>query len=249
MAGRQKLRILCFGDSLTAGYTQMGSVYHPYEETLQQMLEMAFPDVDIETVEDGKPGDTVKHGFLPRILKNFPFKKQDDESYDWTIVLGGTNDLAYNIKPEDIFEKLKQVWEVPLRRKSKVLALTVPEAGVFREQLNTRRTTLNDLIKGYKREGFHVFDLHTAVPFFAMSTKDQERYWDDNVHFTSDGYDLIGNKVGISLVSILAKEKANAPPAKKRRVFRDDDKSFEEEVGDPTAIDQGYIVVRRKDLD
>ncbi|KAK3363119.1 SGNH hydrolase-type esterase domain-containing protein [Lasiosphaeria hispida] len=249
MAGRQKLRILCFGDSLTAGYTQMGSVYHPYEETLRQMLEMAFPDVDIETVEDGKPGDTVKHGFLPRIQKNFPFKKQDDESYDWTIVLGGTNDIAYSIKPEDIFEKLKQVWEVPLRRKSKVLALTVPEAGVFREQLNARRTALNDLIKGYKRDGFHVFDLHSAVPYFAMSAQDQERYWDDGVHFTSDGYDLIGNKVGISLVSILAKERAANTPAKKRRVFRDDEKSFEEEVGDPTAIDQGYIVVRRKDLD
>jgi hypothetical protein len=58
--------------------------------------------------------------------------------------------------PEDIFDSLKQVWEVPLSRKCKVLALTVPEAGIkgkLGEQLDANRNTLNDLIKGYKREG------------------------------------------------------------------------------------------------
>ncbi len=86
-----------------------------------------------------------------------------------------------------------------------------------------------------------------------MSAKDRERYWDDQIHFTPDGYDLVGNKVGMALVSILAKERADAappPPPKKRRVYPDDNKSYEEEkTADPTAIDQGYIVVRRKDLE
>lgn len=231
----------------------MGAVYHPYVETLQQMLAMAFPDLEIETVEDGVPGATVKHGFKQRMDKQYPSKKKTDESFDWAIVLGGTNDLAYNIKPEEIFNHLKDVYDAPLRRKTKVLALTVPEAGVekYRERLGARRNELNDLIKGYKRENFHVFDLHSAIPYFAMSQTDRERYWDDPIHFTSDGYDLIGNKVGIALVSILAKERADKapPPTKKRRLFRDDDKKFEEEVGDPHAIDQGYIVVRRTDLD
>jgi hypothetical protein len=58
--------------------------------------------------------------------------------------------------PEDIFDSLKEVWEVPLSRKCKVLALTVPEAGIkgkIRERIDAKRNTLNDLIKGYKREG------------------------------------------------------------------------------------------------
>lgn len=67
MSGRPKLRILCFGDSLTAGYSSWGAVFHPYSEKLEHMLSMAFPDLKIETVEDGVSGDTVKFGFLGRM--------------------------------------------------------------------------------------------------------------------------------------------------------------------------------------
>ncbi len=96
----------------------------------------------------------------------------------------------------------------------------------------------------------HVFDLNAAVTYYSMSEVDRKRYWDDHIHFTPDGYDLIGNKVGIRLVSILAKERAlNSPPPKRRRRFKDDDKKFMEETGDPTTIDQGYVVVRRADLE
>ena len=96
----------------------------------------------------------------------------------------------------------------------------------------------------------HVYDLHAAVPYHAMSPADQQKYWDDHVHFTPKGYDLIGNKVGMALVSVLVKQRvADLPPAKRRRVFKNDDKMFDEETGDPHAIDQGYVVVRRIDLD
>ncbi|KAK3392921.1 SGNH hydrolase-type esterase domain-containing protein [Podospora didyma] len=254
MAGRTPLRILCFGDSLTSGYSNMGCISHPYAEKMGQMLEMAYPHFDLEMVEDGVPGATVKFGFLKRIERHFSRKKDDGTSYfDWSIVLGGTNDLAMQVPPEEIFQHLKAVWDVALSRKCKVLALTVPEAGVTtsREVYDRRRNRLNDLIKGYKREGFHVFDFNAAQPYFAMSESDRERYWDDLIHFTSDGYDRMGNKIGLHLVSILKKEEiaAGGPPTKRRRVFRDDEKVFEEEIGDPHAIDQGWIVVRKKDLD
>lgn len=64
---KPKLRVLCFGDSLTAGYSAMGAIHHPYNEKLEQMLAMAFPDLDIETAEDGESGATVMYGFLNRM--------------------------------------------------------------------------------------------------------------------------------------------------------------------------------------
>jgi lysophospholipase L1-like esterase len=67
MSTRPKLRVLCFGDSLTAGYSSLGSVYHPYQEKLEHMLCMAFPDLKIETVEDGLSGSTVTFGFQTRM--------------------------------------------------------------------------------------------------------------------------------------------------------------------------------------
>ncbi|KAH8893847.1 SGNH hydrolase [Thozetella sp. PMI_491] len=246
--GSRKLRILCFGDSLTNGYSSFGAIYHPYSETLQQMIAMALPELEVEIVENGQSGDMVRGDFLRRMEKQCRFKKQ---TFDWTIVLGGTNDLAFqNIQPDDVYDELKKVWSVPLLKKSKVLALTVPEAGVGasqRERLGARRNRLNTLIKEHKEKNFHVFDLHDAVPYFAMSEADRERYWDDAVHFTPDGYDLIGQKLGLAFVSLLVRERAE--PARRRlRKFRDDDVAFAEETGDPTAIDQGYIVVRRTDL-
>ncbi len=67
MTSRPKLRILCFGDSLTAGYASWGAVHHPYNGKMEEMLSMAFPDLTIETEEDGVSGATVKSGFQTRM--------------------------------------------------------------------------------------------------------------------------------------------------------------------------------------
>ena len=69
-APRKKLRILCFGDSLTIGYSSFGAIYHPYSETLQQMIAMALPDLEVEIVEDGRSGDRIVGGFHERMEKN-----------------------------------------------------------------------------------------------------------------------------------------------------------------------------------
>lgn len=247
------IRILCFGDSLTAGYCYDGAVHAPYNEKLQQMVEMAFPEYAIETEEDGRDGDLVtsKVGFVRRI--NEQFASDSSQSYNWTVVLGGTNDLAHGVSAEALFEDLKRVWDVPLSHKSKVLALTIPEAGVTGargRKINETRREVNDLIKGYKRENLHVFDLCAAVPYHSMSETDRGKYWDDGLHFTPDGYELVGQKVGMALVSLLVKDKFKGQtPAKRKRNFADDDAMFEEEGGDPHSLTTGYIVVRWKDLE
>ena len=68
--GKKKLRILCFGDSLTIGYSSFGAIYHPYSEALQQMIAMALPDLEVEIVEDGRSGDRIVGGFHERMEKN-----------------------------------------------------------------------------------------------------------------------------------------------------------------------------------
>jgi hypothetical protein len=64
------LRILCFGNSLTAGFWQYGLEYHPYAGKLKEKLESAdidlFPGTNTRTQKprilvdvDGMPGDLV----------------------------------------------------------------------------------------------------------------------------------------------------------------------------------------------
>jgi len=56
-AGPKSLRVLCFGDSLTAGYWGRGSMYRPYAEVLEERLADAFPELALTVLENGMPGD------------------------------------------------------------------------------------------------------------------------------------------------------------------------------------------------
>jgi hypothetical protein len=64
------LRILCFGDSLTEGYTQHGLHYTPYSDTLLDKLRSNLSlstryNISVDT--DGMSGDQVTGGFLTRM--------------------------------------------------------------------------------------------------------------------------------------------------------------------------------------
>ncbi|KLU89272.1 hypothetical protein MAPG_08246 [Magnaporthiopsis poae ATCC 64411] len=270
---RSKLRILCLGDSLTAGYSSLGAVYKPYSEQMVKLLRAALPDVEIEAVEDGVPGQTTA-GFLGRLDPHFGPGKP---SYDWTILLGGTNDLGYNHTAEAIFANLAKCWDVAQAHGSKVLVLTVPEVGVrggpAMQRIHAQRDELNRLIRNAQGGNIFVHDHHAAVPFWAMSEKDRQLYWDDNVHLTPSGYDLMGQKIAARFLQVLhqdgnpsggpqtakaedeeqtAATTAAATSSSRRtrsKVFKDDNLVFEEESGDSSRLGQGYVVVRKKDLE
>lgn len=73
------LRILCFGDSLTEGYTLFGTRYSPYSEAMKRALDAGLSDnwvgnerkdplagdgerVRVEVLTDGLSGDLVCGG-------------------------------------------------------------------------------------------------------------------------------------------------------------------------------------------
>ena len=61
---------------------------------------------DIEIDVDGRSGDQVRGSYLPRIK----MKCADSETpYDWIIVMGGTNDLAWGQSPDIIYEGLRKL--------------------------------------------------------------------------------------------------------------------------------------------
>jgi lysophospholipase L1-like esterase len=70
MESKKPLRILCFGDSLTEGYTQHGLHYHPYSDTLLDKLRADLSlstryNISVDT--DGMSGDQVTGGFRRRM--------------------------------------------------------------------------------------------------------------------------------------------------------------------------------------
>ncbi|KAI1180648.1 GDSL-like Lipase/Acylhydrolase [Nemania sp. FL0916] len=243
------LRILCFGDSLTSGYP----VDHPYAERLAQKIREAFPGRRLKCEDEGMPGDLVTTGqFVSRMQMSWSLARHP---YDWTIVLGGTNDLGWGRPADAVIEALKGVWDIPLSKGGKVLALTIPETARKFSTIIERRDEVNEFIKTYEKENFFHFDLHKELPYHAMSPEDRAKYWNpDGLHLQAAGYDLMGEKIADALIRILRLAEAQGTDissivadARQRKAIHD--LIYEEEMGDPRLLSQGYIIVRKKDLD
>ncbi|KAK6083035.1 GDSL-like Lipase/Acylhydrolase [Seiridium cupressi] len=272
-SSKTPLRILCLGDSLTAGYPPA----HPYAGKLVEYLEAAFPTHGVEVKVDGVPGDLVTRGSFIKRMETMWKMQEPKGGFDWTIVLGGTNgkdniankggtkdgfadswnysDVGWGLSADKVLQSLKKVYGIPLSKGGKVLALTVPETRLENKNLDERRTAVNDGIKSHKQQNFYTFDLYKSVPYRTMSKADQEKYWDpDGLHFTEAGYDLIGEKVAEGLTKILHLEEAQSTEissivsdARQRKLI--EELMFEEEQGNPKLLSQGWIVVRKRDLD
>ena len=102
----KSLRILCFGDSLTAGYTMCGYEHYPYADHLRAGLEHMLSSSHVDVEVAGLSGDQVRGQYLNRIRAKCPITK--GRRYDWVIVMGGTNDLGWGQHPEAIYEGLSK---------------------------------------------------------------------------------------------------------------------------------------------
>ncbi|KAN0087087.1 SGNH hydrolase-type esterase domain containing protein [Elaphomyces granulatus] len=195
-----ELRILCFGDSLTAGFWHYGCEFHPYALKLKEELQKAFPDTEITVDVDGVSGDFVSRPpgrFLSRI------RSKRMSQYDWVIILGGTNDLGLGLNPSEICSALQNVYSIALDGGANVLAMTVPECYSWSERLEAARNQVNTWIKSYTADRYHTFDLRVAVPYHDMPEDQRNELWDDGLHFTDEGYNHVGQLVGKHLIDIL----------------------------------------------
>ncbi|KAJ6115199.1 hypothetical protein N7486_000977 [Penicillium sp. IBT 16267x] len=199
----RKLSILCFGDSLTAGFFSYGREYRPYATKLKEHLEYEFLDLEVLTTVAGQPGDLVcsPGSFLSRIEM-----KCDNNQYDWVIFLGGTNDLGYGFDSENIYASLQDSWAVVLQSGAKVLSLTIPECEARVKNLDLRRSALNTLILEHKAERYYAFDLCSRIPYHSSTEQFIEDVFDDGLHLTAKGYDLVGQLVGEHLAGVLKAE-------------------------------------------
>ncbi|RAL12970.1 SGNH/GDSL hydrolase family protein [Aspergillus homomorphus CBS 101889] len=198
----KSLSILCFGNSLTAGFYDFGLNYHPYAWKLEDRLTGAFPDHTIKVDVDGLPGDLVNcppGRYLSRLEQ-----KCAANSYDWVIMLGGTNDLGYMYPADRIFAALKEAWTMAIKSGANVLALTVPECGVKQRRVDSTRAELNSQILSYVADSFYALDIHKEVPYHSAEKDFKEKMWDDGVHMTPDGYDLVGEVVANHLIQLLS---------------------------------------------
>lgn len=91
------------------------------------------------------------------------------------------------------------------------------------------------------------------MPYHSLSDSEQARLWEpDGVHLTGEGYDLMGERIGACLVRILALAEAQDTGLlddAEGKLPLEELALLEEESGDSRLLSQGYVVVRKADLD
>jgi lysophospholipase L1-like esterase len=185
--------IVCFGDSLTAGYQsptpdrpQLRET--PYGAFLQERLGSCA------TVAVSGVCGEVTSEMVVRFSRDVIALKPAS-----VVILGGTNDLGWQAAPADIMHNLVAMYDMALAEQVRPVAVTVPSIriagdvgeGEGRSWLDghiQRRRELNEMIQCVCLER-----QLSCVDLFA-ATREQgsgllaEPYSNDGLHLTTDGY-------------------------------------------------------------
>jgi lysophospholipase L1-like esterase len=188
--------VICFGDSLTAGFqsaTPMNPTGQetPYGQFLQEWL---GPSVDIRVSGTcGELTGEMAMRFRRDVLQHRP---------SHVVLLGGTNDLGWNAMPADIMRNLVKMYELARAEQIAPIPVTVPsvrldvsgggpDAEVFLRDHLGRRAELNGLIRDYAvSKALAWIDLFTATaePDTRLLAA---QYSNDGLHLTTAGYRLL----------------------------------------------------------
>ena len=182
--------IVCFGDSLTAGYQ---SPTHevpyiretPYGSFLQARL--------------GSQAIVMTSGMCGEVTRDMVLRFRQDvlvHRPDYVVILGGTNDLGWHVTPAEIFSNLVCMYEQALGAGIQPVAVTIPSirmdvdsaAEQWLNELVMQRQQLNKLIAEYCAK-----NVIACVDLFAATAEANTLllagpYSNDGLHLTTEGY-------------------------------------------------------------
>lgn len=192
--------IVCFGDSLTAGFQSPSAdnpqgAETPYGGFLQELI---GPSVHVSVSGFcGELTGDMAWRFRSAVMAHEPA---------YVVILGGTNDLGWNATPAAILRNLLQMYEWAAAAGVTPVPVTVPSIRVgddlsseegrrwFAEHLE-RRHQLNGLIlRSAESKGLSAFDLFSAT----AEPETQQlaaRYSNDGLHLTTAGYRLMAERL------------------------------------------------------
>ena len=176
--------ILCFGDSLTAGF-QSPSPQNPTAMATPYggFLEESLRDRAVVVVS----GVCGEH--TGEMLKRFP-RVVGEQNPAFTVILGGTNDLGWEISPDHVVRNLEAMYEQACAAGIGPIAVTVPSLRGLDRYIPGRRELNRLLTQLCSRRNIPWIDL-----FMATAEPETGRlgaqYSNDGLHLTTAGYRLI----------------------------------------------------------
>ena len=194
--------ILCFGDSLTAGYYNEGNDFHPYSEKLAELTGTHIDHIGLSGFTADEMIDNTNNSYIEDYVNkkwtglSVQLKKKE---YDLCIILAGTNDISDGDGSVTITADILKLHSIAGSHGCNTVALTIPRIKFesadntitkLREQIN--RNLINNAELFSKNE-YRVIDL-------AAELGDNYEYMDDDgLHFKPEGYDEIARIISTYL--------------------------------------------------
>lgn len=129
-----KKKILCFGDSLTAGYTDEG--YYPYSAYLSELLEERFQIDHIGlcgwTTSEMVEWKDIRETFdcFRNEWPGLQYQLDHHRPYEMVCMLASTNDIGTGVDADDIIENIDTLVEIAIERCNRVALILVPPCGL-----------------------------------------------------------------------------------------------------------------------
>jgi len=200
-------RVLCYGDSNTAGFGNGGKTFHPYKIALEQALRQQGSRCEV--VHDGRSGLTAEElsqkvnavairdicGHMGKGLERL----LDEKKTDLVIIMLGTNDIGAGTRPQQTLSYVSALHAVCHERGIPTIALAPPT--VLAGQPRTDRDRFAQMLAEYERatpDAVFYADCEQLVPRTGA-------FWQaDQLHLSSAGSDQLGSKLAPVVMSALA---------------------------------------------
>ena len=206
------IRILCFGDSLTSGFSTTTVKLHPYSTRLQEcfdsnnstMLAASLSRPIFEVHNAGMPGERAKDQMSPRLSQ---ILQRAIVKYSWVIILAGTNDMRNSRKNTSlsdsraVFSALVKLHNISHTFGAKTVAVSIPDkeckGSATCANLKATQRKINALLRDFtSRNKEKVILADLASEIFLPRDK---RLWSDSLHFTKEGYTKMANIIYSSM--------------------------------------------------
>jgi lysophospholipase L1-like esterase len=186
--------ILAFGDSLTKGYYNHGMKYHPYSLRINKLFEEN--KLDFKIIDSGVNGEGTKK-MLERI-KTFFQGEYLPHKFSHVIIYAGANDLG-SMSYENIAENIISLNKYVIENGVSSILVTLPQnqCDIMYDFYGEKRVKVNEYLRkvAVDIDKLTICDLDKYISFKSMDKTDREKYWDDHIHYSPLGYDLIGEYI------------------------------------------------------
>jgi lysophospholipase L1-like esterase len=198
------MRILCYGDSLTAGFCTDGKCFEPYGRFLSSALRAAGHEcvVKICGLNGLTAAEMLKEVASPALKdvvghvgKGLSRKLDEEGDLDLVIIMAGTNDMAVD-RPnaQAVFNQLRGLHEICHARSIPTIALAPP--GHKPPAHRAARLELRGLLARWAHETLDVAafaDCEEMVPRTPIGTN---LLWDpDYIHMNPRGSKTLGHQI------------------------------------------------------